>query len=326
MKRLILSIMLFTVTLFLAGCFLQRDVSQPSVTNEDTTEIPQEEEKDEQQEIDDKQTDISEKIDMKLGTISFKLPNYFTYMSYEDFGGLELILYQSKKDMHVSVNIVKEPTSSLTLDEYIQLSMNTTGFHYLEDGMKTTASGISYHEAVSSSRVGVKITQRTFEDDGYFYVVTFGSKESEYNNFIDIFDEITESVEFGDPFEFIPPNDNNKTISTVGEIREYSSGSYLANLLDDSYEMINLNVDGTFATTFQDGEDIFVTMGDYLIDGDEIIFLGNKITFNFMDATDYFTEQELTFKATIKTWNEDVLILWFEEIGVEVIYHVQWQF
>lgn len=124
--------------------------------------------------------------------ISFLLPENVEPLELGD-QELPMIGYLLNRESGANFNIVMEPLPiPLDLDSYIEIATSVTGFDY-ESITNYEHGGIEWNEAISKQS-GLVLNQRTFIHDNKAYVFSFASLETVYEDWLKVFEEVTNSV------------------------------------------------------------------------------------------------------------------------------------
>lgn len=155
---------------------------------EETEVVPEEKE--------DTQDGDGEFISETFEGITFNVPDY---AQKGDPGqqALPLVMFYLDPAIGSNFNVVMEPLpKSLKIKEYIDIATTMTGFEYLSNEYYTS-NGIEWNECVSlthSEQATVKLNQRTFIIDKKAYIFTYAALPETYENNLEDFITITESV------------------------------------------------------------------------------------------------------------------------------------
>lgn len=148
-------------------------------------------------------TPIEDKVSSTLGTpvsfegIEFTVP---ADAVETDLGvqPVPVIGYYLDTKTGANFNVLVETIgSSYSLDQYIEIATAQTGYDYSAKE-NYTANGIEWNMSISTidtAQGAVQLDQRTFIHDGKAYIFSFGTSSDLYNNTIDKFNAVVESVE-----------------------------------------------------------------------------------------------------------------------------------
>lgn len=128
--------------------------------------------------------------------ISFALPEIAEQIEIPD-QGMPAEAYILNEEDGTNFNIIVETLpGALSLDTYIELATAQTGFDY-ESIENYNSNGMEWNESISKNE-GYKLNQRTFVVDDKAYVFSFASSDGSYDEFLPVFESITESVVVND--------------------------------------------------------------------------------------------------------------------------------
>ncbi|PLR91934.1 hypothetical protein [Bacillus sp. T33-2] len=97
--------------------------------------------------------------------------------------------------MKSSVNLVVEPIpSQMSFNQYIEVVTSSTGYQY-ENQRYYDQNGLHWHEAISLNQ-SIKLLQKTVMHDGKAFIFTFGAHPVIYDQQIQIFEDIINTVKF----------------------------------------------------------------------------------------------------------------------------------
>lgn len=191
-------------TLLLVGCgSKEADTTQEEQEQEveaPTNEGSEQQQSSEDETIETSQSSVNEENNEVISTsfegVSFNIPNYAEKL---DLGEQQLPVdaYMLDSSTGTSFNIVLEPLAEpLSLEEYMKYATANTGFEYLSDEYYTS-NDIEWNEVVSLNHTEqgtLKLNQRTFIIDNQVFIFTYASTPESYDQLLQDFNAITESV------------------------------------------------------------------------------------------------------------------------------------
>ncbi|MFP7493050.1 hypothetical protein SFC66_04610 [Terribacillus saccharophilus] len=126
--------------------------------------------------------------------VNFELPSDYISLGEIEEMGIPLVAYQHGSNV---INVVAEDISTypdLTMETYVELSKQQTGFDYSSDETYEI-NGMETNELISNMD-GLTTQQNTFIHDGTAYIFTFSAMDETYEQDKESFKKVLESVSF----------------------------------------------------------------------------------------------------------------------------------
>lgn len=172
-------------------------------TEEESTELPEsappiQEEGTDAMEADtlESETSSAEPVDGKVTFegVTFELPSDYISLGEMEEMGIPMVGYQYGS---TTISVVAEDISTfpdLTLDTYIELAKQQTGYEYTSDETYEI-NGMETNELISLMD-GFTLQQNTIIHDGTAYIFSFNTMDENYEQDKEVFKTIMESVSF----------------------------------------------------------------------------------------------------------------------------------
>lgn len=141
-------------------------------------------------------TSSAEPVDGKVTFegVTFELPSEYVSLGEMEEMGIPMVGYQYGS---TTISVVAEDISTfpdLTLETYIELAKQQTGYEYISDETYNI-NGKETNELISKMD-GFTLQQNTIIHDGTAYIFSFNSMNDTYEQDKEVFQKILESVSF----------------------------------------------------------------------------------------------------------------------------------
>ncbi|MCH6267634.1 hypothetical protein [Neobacillus citreus] len=184
--HLILSLALEVVAL--TGCSLVGKKVEPEPKQEVT--------KVEKKEVSATEEKVEDKEIIEFEGISFKLPKNSAVIPLEKQLLPTKAFFLDRSHL-ANLNIVVESLAKpMKLDQYIEVVTRSTGYNYISKQNYSNGE-IQWNESISLNQVSgknIKLNQRTFIYNNKAYIFTYGASEGNYDLYLKLYEEITNSV------------------------------------------------------------------------------------------------------------------------------------